>query len=287
MPLFEHNPEGQGAQEGPAGSSAYEVAVDNGFVGTEAEWLASLVGPPGQPGAPGQPGPKGDPGDDGAQGPPGNDGAPGLPGPPGQDGSPGPQGDPGPQGEPGIQGPKGDRGDVGPQGQPGQPGPQGDVGPQGPPGVGGDTYIPKTADQAFTAVAFASDSVLSVPVAANTRYYVCFWIIYQSVLTTTGARLAVNGPAAPTLIFLESKKQITVGGTASTDMFSTAIITAYDTAQPASTAEPAQLVNLHARIEGVFHNGVNAGNLALRVASEIAGSAVTIKPGSFVRYRVL
>lgn len=32
---------------GPAGESAYDVAVDNGFVGTEAEWLASLVGPPG------------------------------------------------------------------------------------------------------------------------------------------------------------------------------------------------------------------------------------------------
>lgn len=29
------------------GASAYDVAVTNGFVGTEAEWLASLVGPPG------------------------------------------------------------------------------------------------------------------------------------------------------------------------------------------------------------------------------------------------
>lgn len=36
--------------EGPAGKSAYQVAVDNGFVGTEEEWLASLVGPPGEDG---------------------------------------------------------------------------------------------------------------------------------------------------------------------------------------------------------------------------------------------
>jgi hypothetical protein len=28
------------------GNSAYEVAKINGFVGTEAEWLESLVGPP-------------------------------------------------------------------------------------------------------------------------------------------------------------------------------------------------------------------------------------------------
>lgn len=39
-----------GGLRGPAGPSAYEVAVENGFVGTEAEWLASLVGPPGEQG---------------------------------------------------------------------------------------------------------------------------------------------------------------------------------------------------------------------------------------------
>lgn len=35
------------------GDSAYKVAVEQGFVGTEAEWLASLVGPPGADGADG------------------------------------------------------------------------------------------------------------------------------------------------------------------------------------------------------------------------------------------
>jgi hypothetical protein len=35
---------------GADGSSAYEVAVANGFVGTESEWLASLVGPAGPSG---------------------------------------------------------------------------------------------------------------------------------------------------------------------------------------------------------------------------------------------
>lgn len=38
---------------GPAGASAYEIAVANGFTGTEQEWLASLVGPQGDPGADG------------------------------------------------------------------------------------------------------------------------------------------------------------------------------------------------------------------------------------------
>jgi len=33
------------APQGPGGKSAYQIAVENGFVGTEAQWLASLVGP--------------------------------------------------------------------------------------------------------------------------------------------------------------------------------------------------------------------------------------------------
>lgn len=44
---------------GVDGESAYQIAVDNGFVGTEADWLASLVGADGPPGADGADGPAG------------------------------------------------------------------------------------------------------------------------------------------------------------------------------------------------------------------------------------
>ena len=40
--------------DGNDGASAYEIAVENGFRGTEAEWLESLKGVPGQPGANGK-----------------------------------------------------------------------------------------------------------------------------------------------------------------------------------------------------------------------------------------
>ena len=69
---------------GIQGKSAYQIAVDNGFVGTEQEWLDSLIGPQG---------PKGD------------------------TGSTGPAGATGPQGE------KGDKGDTGEQGDTGDAGP--------------------------------------------------------------------------------------------------------------------------------------------------------------------
>lgn len=48
-----------GPIQGPEGKSAYDLAVQNGFVGTMEEWLESLkgeVGPPGPPGEKGEPG---------------------------------------------------------------------------------------------------------------------------------------------------------------------------------------------------------------------------------------
>lgn len=50
------------------GDSAYEVAVNNGFEGTETEWLNSLKGADGQDGVPGANGQDGAPGADGQDG---------------------------------------------------------------------------------------------------------------------------------------------------------------------------------------------------------------------------
>lgn len=116
---------GQGPKGDP-GKSAYQVAIDNGFVGTEQEWLDSLQGEPGlagQDGADGLQGPKGDPGE---QGPPGSDGQDGAPGQDGEsayqiwlnEGNEGTEQDfldslVGPQGEQGIQGVPGQDGEDG------------------------------------------------------------------------------------------------------------------------------------------------------------------------------
>lgn len=54
--------EGPPGEPGNDGQSAYQVAVDNGFTGTPAQWLASLKGAKGDPGKPGD---KGDPGQPG------------------------------------------------------------------------------------------------------------------------------------------------------------------------------------------------------------------------------
>lgn len=54
-PIFVSGGGGTGAD----GKSAYEIAVDNGFVGDETEWLASLKGAKGDSGTPGTPGTNG------------------------------------------------------------------------------------------------------------------------------------------------------------------------------------------------------------------------------------
>lgn len=69
-----------GSQQGPKGDpgeSAYQIWLDDGNTGTEADFLASLKGEKGDQGLPGE---KGDPGDAGPQGEKGNTGDPGTPG---------------------------------------------------------------------------------------------------------------------------------------------------------------------------------------------------------------
>lgn len=62
---------GPAGPQGDPGKSAYQIALDNGFEGTEQAWLASLKGPKGDKGLKGE---KGDPGQNGATGPKGADG---------------------------------------------------------------------------------------------------------------------------------------------------------------------------------------------------------------------
>ena len=110
-----------GAQ-GIQGLSAYQVAVQHGFEGTEAEWLISLKGEKGETGPKGDKGNTGEKGDTGERGPQGLQGERGL------------QGVQGEKGEQGIQGPIGPKGEKGDQGERGPQGPQGQIGPQGPKG---------------------------------------------------------------------------------------------------------------------------------------------------------
>jgi len=111
--------------DGADGASAYEIAVENGYTGTEAEWLSSLKGE------------KGDTGEQGLQGIQGEKGDQGEPGAPGEKGE---------RGEPGTPGEKGERGEKGEKGDAGTPGKNGVNGKDGTNGINGkdgvDGYSP-------------------------------------------------------------------------------------------------------------------------------------------------
>lgn len=167
------------------GKSAYEIASDNGFDGTQEEWLASLKGEKGDTGAQGPQGEKGEKGDTGATGASGTDGKDGADGTSVtvksvsestddggsnvvtfsdgktltvKNGSKGEKGDTGAKGDQGEQGIQGEKGDAGPQGEKGDKGDTGAAGADGYTPVKGTDYfttseINSIVNQAVTSVA--------------------------------------------------------------------------------------------------------------------------------------
>ena len=146
-----HN--GANGEKGTDGKSAYQIAVEQGYQGSESDWLSSLKGDKGEKGNTGA---KGNPGQDGAEGKSayaiavehgyedseekwllslkgekGDTGERGEKGDTGLQGERGEKGETGQQGEQGPKGEKGDPGDRGLQGVPGEKGEKGDAGVAG------------------------------------------------------------------------------------------------------------------------------------------------------------
>ena len=144
---------GTNGTNGTNGSSAYQVAVTNGFIGTEAQWLASLIGATGPQGPIGLTGATGPQGPIGLTGANGANGATGPQGPIGLTGATGPQGPigaTGPQGPIGLTGANGATGATGPQGPIGLTGAQGLQGTNGTNGTNGSSAYQVAVTNGFT-----------------------------------------------------------------------------------------------------------------------------------------
>jgi len=163
---------GTGTTFGTDGASAYQIAVANGFIGTEQQWLLSLVGPVGPVGPLGPEGPAGPAGPAGPTGVQGVQGLQGEQGDAGPAGPVGPQGEQGVQGEIGITGPAGVAGPVGPVGPAGPVGPEGPQGVQGERGMRGETGQTgdRFATSSATPLAISSSGSVSLTVGAGLAY---------------------------------------------------------------------------------------------------------------------
>lgn len=111
---------------------------------------------------------------------------------------------------------------------------------------------------------------LTIALLAGKTYRVRAWIVYTAAASSTGARFALAGPAG------------TLAAQSWTPAGSTSIVgnnhNAYNGGAPASGSLTG---NNLAVVEAMLITTA-AGDLIVRFSSEVASSAVTVKPGSFV-----
>lgn len=261
--------------------------VDNGGTGgTGPKGDKGDKGDPGEPGPPGNDGaqgPKGDPGDVGPQGPQGTQGPAGPKGDKGDQGDAGPpgaDGGAGADGAAGPTGPQGPQGNTGPAGADGAQGPQGIQGPQGP--AGADSWIYVRLANDFTTSSATAQAVtgMGFAPAANKRYEFEGKLRLRTATATIGARPGISWPTG----FVDGGVGIWAAISATTEAI--ARQPAGIAAQAASTALPDTTHSWPGFISGELEMGASpSGNVQVTLASESAGTNVTIKAGSFLRYR--
>lgn len=137
-------------------------------------------------------------------------------------------------------------------------------------------YAYTSSDISKTTTTYTDVTGLTFAVAANKDYEIKCSIIYRSALTTTGIGIALNGPASPTLV----AGQFTSNSTATA--FNGRSFNAYNGTGKTTGVQVAN-TDTYGLFNAYFRNGATAGTLALRYASEIGGSSVTIRTGSYCR----
>ena len=150
-------------------------------------------------------------------------------------------------------------------------------------GGGGDTYLYVPSDTSISSAGFVDIPGLTFAVTNGQVYAFEAFIGYRTTSATMGVLFGFNRPAV-TSFAARTRKQITAGGTASTDMFSEAVTTLVDTPLPNSTDEPAAFATHIWEITGYIIPSAD-GTFALRWSKEnVAGTAI-VAGGSWLRYR--
>lgn len=119
---------------------------------------------------------------------------------------------------------------------------------------------------------------LAFPVVTGNLYEFLFNISYSAASTATGSRWVLNGPSFETLIY-KSEVALTVTAITTNNAVS------YQQPVASNASSPFTTGNL-ATIRGFIKPTVD-GVLQCQFASEVASSAITALPGSFVRYSII
>jgi hypothetical protein len=157
-----------------------------------------------------------------------------------------------------------------------------------PSGGGRASVQPLGSDFATTSTTLAAIPGLSFDLGFRQQADFAYVITYRSAATTTGLRLSLRGPATATLVeavasnvYLENVP--TEGGApvkyadVRWDSFDVANEAAEGLGSPVANADISFVVT------GTVHAGDAGGTVSVHVATEIPGSAITIKSGSYLR----
>ncbi|MGH3080539.1 MAG: hypothetical protein ACRDNH_05315 [Gaiellaceae bacterium] len=128
------------------------------------------------------------------------------------------------------------------------------------------------ADDTTTGTALANTTGLDFTLTANTSYTFEYFILFQSAAANTGMGLAVNGPAAPTVVSYTI--QTPQAADANNAMFN-GWGTYLDDPVQAASVQTANTTYV-ARINGVIRTGASGGTLLPRFRSELNGTAVRV-----------
>ena len=117
----------------------------------------------------------------------------------------------------------------------------------------------------------------SFPVTSGKTYWFRFQFLVTAAAAATGHRVSINGPATSELSYYT----LLVASTTNASSFWNATY-----GLPSTTTATTPLIGGMGYLEGIATFSAN-GTLIGRVASEVAGSGVTIKAGSVIYYRQL
>lgn len=146
--------------------------------------------------------------------------------------------------------------------------------------AGADPWTYQAVTTAYTNSTITPSDVIAGFVAANsTRYMIEFRGSVSAAAATTGVQVALSGPTSG---ITRSAVKIVSASAATTDMITHTTINSFQVAA-ASLTTPTMLY-LDAIVEAGAAVGT-ASNIRVRAQSEVAGSAITIYPGSFMRWR--
>jgi len=121
---------------------------------------------------------------------------------------------------------------------------------------------------------------LSFAVTNGSRYYFKFICYFTTAATTTGTRFSINGPSSPTVLSYMSEYSLTTSTSTRNPSLQSYDLPAAASANVATTGS-----NL-AIIEGYIIPSAD-GTVIGRFASEVSGSAITVKAGSVLYWQQL